>query len=122
VRTKLRDAWAHAGTGAPSAESRERALIEGFLAKLSRQDVRLAELEQTIDSAAISIKPRLVSLRDSTVKDIEDGLALLEEMVAQLTLLRFEELAERAGEGGERDHVEGLLARIEAMASLTRAA
>lgn len=114
----LRDAWARSTQG----EAREREVIEGFLDKLARQDVRLGELEEVITSAQLSIRPKLLQLRDATAKDVDEGLVLLEELLAQLTLLRFAGLRDEPGVGGERDHVENLLVRIEALANLERAA
>jgi hypothetical protein len=115
VARSLSEAWDRSGRAA----TRERAVIDAFIEKLKRSETRLVELESAIATAAPSIRPKLEKLKESTAGEIDAGVAILDEIVAQLTLLRFAGLASREGAAHERDHVEGLLARIEAMATLS---
>jgi hypothetical protein len=54
-------------------------------------------------------------LRDEAELEIDQGIVLLEEMTAQLTLLRFANLP---GGASDRDGVEALVAKIEALATI----
>lgn len=111
----LHEVWAAAGAG----EARERTMLEAFIARLRARESRLGELERAIASAPASARERLAAMREATATEIEQGLSLLDDLVAQLTVLRFSELAERDATSTERVHVEGLLTRIEALAALS---
>ncbi|MGC4114622.1 MAG: hypothetical protein QM765_08430 [Myxococcales bacterium] len=117
VARRLEQGWAKAGgTAAAAAEGRERTVLEGFLARLRANDRRLAEMDEAIGQSPASVRERLQRLRDATLAEIDQGIALLEELAAQLTLLRFSDLGEPSTAKVERDHIEDLLARIEALA------
>ena len=116
VARRLEQGWARAGHAAQATEGRERIVLEGFLARLRANDRRLAEVEEAISQAPASVRERLQRLRDASAAEIDQGIALLEELAAQLTLLRFADLGEPSTAKVERDHIEDLLARIEALA------
>jgi hypothetical protein len=115
---QLQDGWARAGAAATA--ERERRRVEGFLQRLRASAARLAELEAALPSAPERVRLKLGELRARTANELEQGLGLLEELLAQLTLLRFVGLGEDHGATAERDHVEELLARIESLAELNR--
>ena len=112
VGAKVREAWSKSGP----VDQRERMAVESFLARLDERAARVEELRATLAIAAPSIRPRLDQLRVEAEREIEEGLLLLEEMAAQLTLLRFTGRSDLPN--ADRDQVEGLLARIEAMANV----
>ena len=102
-----------------SAEGRERVVLEAFIARLRHSDRRLSDIEGALVGAPPSVKDKLTRLRDLAAHDADRGIGVLEELVAQLTLLRFADLAEPRAARAERDHIEDLLARIEALAEVT---
>lgn len=112
VGKSVRAAWSRSGP----VDVRERQVVESFLARLEERAIRLEELRATLLDAAPSIRSRLEELRAEADREIEGGLVLLELMAAQLTLLRFTGLTDVPS--ADRDQVEGLLARIEAMANV----
>lgn len=112
VGQSVRAAWSRSGP----VDARERQVVESFLARLEERAIRLEELRATLLDAAPSIRSRLEELRAEADREIEGGLVLLELMAAQLTLLRFTGLTDAPA--ADRDQVEGLLARIEAMANV----
>jgi hypothetical protein len=116
VACRILEGWAQVSPG--GAEGRERAGIEAFIARLRRSDKRLGEVEATLPGAPGSVRDRLVRLRDLAATDTDKGIALLEELAAQMTLLRFADLAEPSAARVESDHIEDLLARIEALADV----
>lgn len=109
VSRSLREAFEHAGGGA----DRERRVVEAFLARLWAQERDLANLEAALSGAPETVRPRLEDLRDRSRQRIDEGIIMLDEMVAQLTLLRFSGLARGGGEE-ERRRMEDLMARVEA--------
>jgi hypothetical protein len=112
VGANVRDAWTKSGP----VDQRERMVVESFLARLDERATRAEELRATLAIAAPSIRTRLEQLRADADREIEEGLLLLEEMAAQLTLLRFTGRSDLPS--ADRDQVEGLLGRIEAMANV----
>ena len=116
VACRLEEGWARVGGAAQATEGRERFVLEGFLARLRGNDHRLVEMEEAIKAAPASVKERLERLRDVTGGEIDRGTSLLEELAAQLTLLRFADMGDPSIARAERDHIEDLLARIEALA------
>jgi len=116
VARRLEQGWARAGHAAQATGGRERVGLEGFLSRLRASDRRLGELEEEIAQSPPSVRERLVRLRETTGVEIDQGISLLEELAAQLTLLRFADLGEPTAAKVERDHIEDLLARIEALA------
>ena len=117
VARRLEEGWARAGHAAQATQGRERVVLEGFLARLRNSERRLAEIDEAIEGAPASVRERLVRLRDATGGEIDRGISLLDELAAQLTLLRFADLGEPSAAKVERDHIEDLLARIEALAA-----
>jgi hypothetical protein len=109
------EAWAQ---GDPAA-SRERDVTRSFVEEQRRREDRLGALEDAIAGAAPSIRPRLELLRKDTEHELDNACVLLDEIVAQLTLLHFSGLVASDRSAGDRVHIEDLLARIEALASLT---
>ena len=99
------------------ARERELEIVESFIERTIAEERTLSELDEAIASSPQSVRGRLQELRDRTHHRIEAGVAMLEEMLAQLTLLRFSELSLKDGEE-ERRRIEDLLARIEALANL----
>jgi len=101
-----------AGTG------RERAVLDGFVARLRANELRLRDIEEAIATAPASVRERLVQLKDRSACELEKGIDLLEELGAQLILLRFADVGAPSAGKAERDHVEELLVRIESLAML----
>jgi hypothetical protein len=121
VACRLEEGWARAGGAAQATEGRERLVLDGFVSRLRANDQRLGDLEAAIREAPPSVRERLVRLRDVTGAEIDQGVGVLEELAAQLTLLRFADLGEPSIAKAERDHIEDLLARIEALAEVSPA-
>lgn len=121
LEAALEAAWTQAaslGAGRPA----ERERIGRFVAHLGGQILKVEEMDLALRDAADRLRGPLAQLRARAAADVAEGLALLEELVAQLTLLRF-----AGGPGGEaarheKDHVEALLARIGALAEVSSAA
>jgi len=105
------------GIGRDFLRERERELLEHFVERLHASDARLADLDAAIATAPEAVRERLRLLRESSAREHERGLVLLEELAGQLTLLRFAD----EDSGGEREHVEALLARIDALNTLSQA-
>jgi hypothetical protein len=103
----------HDGGNIPA---RERSTVAAFIAHLRLAEQRRGELEATEASAPAAIRGKLARLRQTTTQRLDDGLNVAEELLGQLMLLRF---ADTSPDGGSRDPMEDLLARIEALASLT---
>jgi len=120
LEKSLEAAWAEvAALGAGRATERER--MGRFVSHLRTQVARLEEMDRALTNAADRLRGPLAQLRARTAAEVGEGLVLLEELVAQLTLLRF-----TGGPGGEaarheKDHVEALLARIGALAEVSAA-
>ena len=106
------------GTGA--CRGRERSVLEGFLLRLRAGEQRLRDMDEAIDTVPDNVQSKLRSLRDRSARDIDQGCALVEEVVAQLTLLRFVDGSDTSAATSERDRVEHLLASIETLASLSQ--
>jgi hypothetical protein len=96
--------------------ARERATVAAFIAHLRLAETRRSELETAETTAPAMIRGKLARLRHATTQKLDGGLAVAEELLGQLMLLRF---ADAPADGASRDPVEDLLARIEALASLT---
>jgi hypothetical protein len=118
LESALENAWRDAaalGAGRPA----ERERIGRFVAHLRSLVARVEEMDRALATAAERVRGPLTQLRTRAAADVGEGLSLLEELVAQLTLLRFS-----GGPGGEaarheKDHVEALLARIGALAEVS---
>ena len=94
-------------------DRRGAATVERFVARLVEIEARRHQIESAMASVSDSIRDRMVALEKKSAVQVDQGLALLDDVLAQLTLLRFSEPVDV-----DRDDVEDLLARIEALASL----
>ncbi len=113
LRDEIRVAFARA----PGADAREQRLVEAFAARALAEEQTILELEAALATAPPSVRSRLEELRDRSRGRIDRATGMLEEMLAQLTLLRFAALSSRSGEE-ERGRIEDLMARIEAAAEV----
>jgi hypothetical protein len=77
-------------------------------------------MEAALAGAPASVRERLTRLYEHSVAELELSLGLVEELAAQLTLLRFADLGNPAAVRVERGHVEELLLRIEALAEASQ--
>lgn len=108
LASALHDAW--------NDDDRARDVVERYIEGLSTSERRLRDLQAAIDEAPDRIKARLEKLRDRLRDQVDGGLDLLEELTAQLTLLRFAQSSDDAEE--DRSGVEDLLERMAALAQL----
>lgn len=115
IASRLRDDWSRV----PSPDPRGRSLLDSFVERLRAEESRIAEMESALAHAPASVLDRLARLRDATRAEVDQGIALLEELDAQLTLLRF---SGEAGTRSERARVQDLLAQIEAVVEVSGAA
>ena len=104
-----------------AGDERGRRLVERFVERLRAEQARLVEMEGALADARPTVRPRLLALRDGTRAELDRGIAVLEEMAAQLTLLRFSDAREGAAARAERTHIEDLLASIEAVVEVSAA-
>jgi hypothetical protein len=100
--------------------AREHRLLEGFTARLRAQERRLREMEEALATAPASVKERLTRLYEHAGRELEHGIGLVEELSAQLTLLRFADLGNPSAGRVERRHIEELLLRIESLAEASQ--
>jgi hypothetical protein len=112
ITGSLRDAFDHART-----EERERRIVEAHVARIRSKQEMVKELEAAMAAAPPAVRAKLERIRARSVAQIDRGIGMLEEMVAQLLVLRFSSLT--ANEGDERQRMEDLMARIEALSSLS---
>jgi len=100
--------------------ARPRTELEAALARLDEASARLADLDVAIAHALPVARPRLETLRDRADAALAERAALLEEVIAQLTVLRFADLsAELTANDAlsrERERVEALLAQLDCLA------
>jgi hypothetical protein len=101
-------------------DARERMVLDAFMTKVRLGERRLAEMESTMQNAPSSVIPRLEAIANDAEHDLEESVRLLEEIVAQMTVLRFTELADSEEARAERERVEDMLLRIEACADLSQ--
>jgi hypothetical protein len=113
LREEIRIALARADR----SDAHAQRIVETFVERALIEARSVAELDAAIASAPLSVRDRLEELRDRSVHRIDAAAAMLEEMLAQLTLLRFAELDAKSGDD-ERRKIEDLVARIEALANL----
>ena len=106
-------AW---GTG----QGREHELMDRFIGRLRTQQRRLEEMEAALAAAPASVKERLARLYEHAASEHEHSIGLMEDLSAQLTLLRFSDLGNPAAARVERGHIEELLLRIEALAEASQ--
>ncbi|HEX8437771.1 hypothetical protein [Archangium sp.] len=122
VTSRLEECWRQAAVeGSWAAEqAREHRLLDGFVSRLKAQERRLMEMESVLASAPASVKERLIRLYEHSATELEHSIGLVEELVAQLTLLRFSDLGNPSAVRVERGHIEDLLLRIEALAEASQ--
>lgn len=98
--------------------ARPRAELEDGLQRLVHEAARLAALERAIEGALEAARPRLVALRTRAEAQLGERLRLMEEVVAQLTVLRFVDLSAPDGAREERQRVESLLVQLDALVAM----
>jgi hypothetical protein len=116
VAERARAMWSktaeHAVPG--KVDGREQAAIDALVERLRRCDRRLKDLDLALaEPSPAAVRRRLEELRAATAKELEDGLLVLEDLSGQLLLLRF---VAHDAPSTERDRVEALLSRVEALA------
>lgn len=119
---RLEECWKQAAVESTWAaeQAREHRLLDGFVARLRAQERRLVEMEAALAQAPASVKERLTRLYEHSASEMENSIGLVEELAAQLTLLRFSGLGNPSAARVERGHIEDLLLRIEALAEASQ--
>jgi hypothetical protein len=119
---RLEECWRQAAVESAWAaeQAREHRLLDGFVARLRAQERRLVEMEAALAQAPASVKERLTRLYAHSAAELENSIGLVEELAAQLTLLRFSGLGNPSAARVERGHIEDLLLRIEALAEASQ--
>ncbi len=122
VAARLEECWRQAAVDSAwaSEQAREHQILERFVARLRAQERRLKEMEVALAAAPASVKERLQRLYEGAAAELEHSIGLVEDLSAQLTLLRFANLSNPMAARVERGHVEELLARIEALAEASQ--
>ncbi len=122
VAARLEESWRQAAVeSAWAAEQvREHHILERFIGRLRGQERRLKEMEVALAAAPASVKERLGRLYEGASAELEHSIGLMEDLSAQLTLLRFAHLSHPASARVERGHIEELLLRIEALAEASQ--
>lgn len=122
VTRRLEECWRQAAVESTWAaeQAREHRLLDGFVSRLRAQERRLEEMEVALASAPASVKERLTRMYEHAVAELEHSIGLVEELAAQLTLLRFSDLGNPSAVRVERGHIEELLLRIEALAEASQ--
>lgn len=122
VTRRLEECWRQAAVESTWAakQAREHRLLDGFVSRLRAQERRLLEMEAALASAPASVKERLTRLYEHAASELEHSIGLVEELAAQLTLLRFSDLGNPSAVRVERGHIEELLLRIEALAEASQ--
>jgi hypothetical protein len=122
VTERLEECWRQAAVESSWAaeQAREHRLLDGFVARLRTQEKRLLEMEAALARAPASVKERLTRLYEHAAAELEHSIGLVEELAAQLTLLRFSGLGNPSATRVERGHIEELLLRIEALAEASQ--
>lgn len=98
--------------------ARPRAELEEGVRRLVREAERLEALERAIEGALEAARPRLLALRTRGEAQLGERLRLMEEVVAQLTVLRFVDLSAPDGAREERVRVESLLVQLDALVAM----
>lgn len=122
VAGRLEECWRQAAVERAWAteQGREHQLLDRFIARLRAQQRRLEEMEATLAVAPASVKERLARLHEHATAELEHSIGLVEDLAAQLTLLRFSDLGNPSATRVERGHIEELLLRIEALAEASQ--
>ncbi|WP_224373117.1 hypothetical protein [Hyalangium versicolor] len=119
---QLEECWRQAAVERAWAgeQGREHQLLDRFISRLRSQQRRLEEMEAALAAAPASVKERLARLHEHAVAELEHSIGLVEDLAAQLTLLRFSDLGNPSAARVERSHIEELLLRIEALAEASQ--
>jgi hypothetical protein len=122
VTRRLEECWRQAAVESTWAaeQAREHRLLDGFVSRLRAQERRLLEMEAALANAPSSVKERLTRLYEHAASELEHSIGLVEELAAQLTLLRFSDFGNPSAVRVERGHIEELLLRIEALAEASQ--
>lgn len=122
VAGRLEECWRQAVVDRAWAteQGREHQLLDRFIARLRAQQRRLEEMEAALAAAPVSVKERLARLHEHATAEMEHSIGLVEDLAAQLTLLRFSDLGNPSATRVERGHIEELLSRIEALAEASQ--
>ncbi len=105
--------------GGALPDTRAQAALGGLLEQLVASDRRLAELERDIEAAPTTLRDQLNGLRDCREKKLEQGLQLLDELHAKLTLLYFAADDPALADADAGDAVAELIMQIEALTELS---
>jgi hypothetical protein len=113
---RVSESWAR-GPAASVEGRRERQILEDFVTRLRQTGLRIAEIEAAIAQAPERAQGPLRTMATAAAAELAAGTELLEELLAQLVLLRF---AASPTAAGLRDQarVEELLTRIESVVSV----
>ena len=124
MATRLEECWRQAALDSAWAteQAREHQVLERFIGRLRAQERRLKEMKVALAAAPVSVKERLQRLYEGATAELEHSIGLVEDLSAQLTLLRFANLSNPAAARVEQGHIEEMLARIEAMAEASQPA
>ncbi|MBI4822315.1 MAG: hypothetical protein HY791_39005 [Deltaproteobacteria bacterium] len=95
------------GTG---LRSQDRAVVDSFVRRLKVAEQRELDIERASAEAPEAARESLARLRAESASEVSRGVALLEELLAQLTVLRF--VDQDVSVSTERDRVEVLLHAI----------
>jgi exonuclease VII large subunit len=122
VAGRLEECWRHASAESAWAadQGREHQVLDRFILRLRSQQRRIEEMEVALAAAPESVKERLSRLHEHAVAELEHSISLVEDLAAQLTLLRFSDLGNPSAARVERSHIEELLLRIEALAEASQ--
>lgn len=124
VAVRLEEGWRQVSTESKWATEpgREHQLLDRFILRLRSQQRRIEEMEATLATAPASVKERLSRLHEHAVAELEHSMGLVEDLTAQLTLLRFSDLGNPSASRVDRSHIEELLLRIESLAEASQPA
>jgi hypothetical protein len=122
VTRRLEECWRQAAAESTWAaeQAREHQILDRFITRLRAQERRLKEMEVALAAAPVSVKERLARLYEHAVGELDHSIGLVEDLAAQLTLLRFSDLGNPSAARVERGHIEELLLRIEALAEASQ--
>ncbi|MEQ8280868.1 MAG: hypothetical protein RMA76_35835 [Deltaproteobacteria bacterium] len=107
IAVELDEAWRHVDLG--GAE-----VMRAYVRRLLVAEARRAEVARAAHDARPTLLERLAPIEERAAVEVDDGLALLEETLAQLTVLRF---VRTDDDEASRARVEDVLAQMEAMSS-----
>lgn len=93
----------------------EASRVDALVQRLKEADRRVAELDEALRACPPLARERLTQLRTESSLEVDRGTALLEDLAAQLLVLRFAPAGSREAAQAERLRVEELLASVEAL-------